>query len=225
MALQLVIGNKNYSSWSLRPWLFLRQMGVPFEEIRLSLFTPQWPETIRRYSPTGQVPALLDGDISVWDSLAILDYVQAQYCDGQGWPRDRAALATARAVSAEMHAGFAAIRTELPQNIRRRCQWTVADLSPTAQAEVDRVATIWQTSYDRYGGPWLFGDFSIADAMYAPVALRFVTYGIELPAAATPFIQAVVNHPAIQAWGAAAQAESEILPTIDAIAPFSHQQS
>lgn len=142
MTLQLVIGNKNYSSWSLRPWLFLRQMAVPFEELRLPLFTPQWFDTIRRYSPTGQVPALLDGDIPIWDSLAILDYVQEQYCEDQGWPRDRAARATARAVSAEMHAGFAAIRTELPQNIRRRCQWAVTDLSPAAQAEVTRVATI-----------------------------------------------------------------------------------
>ena len=225
MALQLVIGNKNYSSWSLRPWWFLRRMGVPFEEICLSLFTEDWFRDIQRYSPTGKVPALVDGDVTVWDSLAILDYVQEQYCDGQGWPRDRAARATARAIAAEMHSGFMAIRTELPQNLRRRCQWAVMDLSPSAQGEVARVTHLWHSHYQRYGGPWLLGEFSIADAMYAPVALRFVTYGITLPAIATQFIDAVVNDPAIQQWQADAQGEPETLPSIDAIAPFAHHHS
>lgn len=219
MSLQLVIGNKNYSSWSLRAWLHLTESQLPFEEIRLSLFTEEWPAQISQYTPAGRVPVLLDGDIQIWDSFAIMEYLLAYYPGALGWPSDRTAHAHARSIAAEMHAGFLAIREELPQNIRMRQQRSRDDFSKVAQAEIRRVETLWEHGFSRYGGAWLCGDFSIADVMYAPVALRFVTYGIELKPEAQRFVEAIQQLPAIQAWVEAAAAESEQLPFIDTLQP------
>ncbi|MDB9528850.1 glutathione S-transferase family protein [Oscillatoria sp. CS-180] len=216
MSLKLIIGNKNYSSWSLRAWLFLKQSNVDFEEIRLALFTEQWETEIKRYTPAGKVPVLLDGDIAVWDSLAIMEYVRENYSDIVGWPGDRVAQAHARSIATEMHSGFMAIREELPQNLRLCQQRSRDDFSSTTRSEIERVETLWQDCFQRYGGPWLCGDFSIADVMYAPVALRFVTYGIELIPEAQQFVTLVQELDAIQDWTQDAVAEEETLPFIDA---------
>ncbi|MGD1907111.1 MAG: glutathione S-transferase family protein [Leptolyngbyaceae cyanobacterium] len=215
MALKLVIGNKNYSSWSLRAWLFLKESGLVFEEVMLPLFTEQWYQDIARYTPAGRVPVLLDGDQVIWDSTAIMAHLQEQYPEAVGWPQALSARAYARSVAAEMHSGFLAIREELPQNIRARQNRDRSDFSSAAQKEIDRVETIWQTGYQTYGGPWLGGEFSVADVMYAPVALRFVTYGIALVPEAQQFVSAVQALPSIQAWAEASTTETEVLPFID----------
>ncbi|MEM7794944.1 MAG: glutathione S-transferase family protein [Cyanobacteria bacterium P01_C01_bin.118] len=214
MSFKLVIGNKNYSSWSLRAWLFLTESGLEFEEIRLPLFTETWQQ-ISQYSPAKRVPVLLDGEIAVWDSSAIYEYVRSRYPNTVGWPIDPAAEATARSIAAEMHSGFFGIRDQLAQNIRARVPVDRATLAPGTQAEINRVEQMWTQAYDTYGGPWLFGDFSIADVVYAPVALRFVTYQIQLTHKAQTFIGAVQALPSIQAWAAASAAESEVIGVID----------
>lgn len=221
VSLQLVIGNKNYSSWSLRAWLYLKESQLPFEEIKLSLFTGEWKTEISKYTPAGRVPVLIDGDITVWDTLAIMEYVHSYYPHSVGWPRDRQAHAYARSIAAEMHSGFLAIREELPQNIRVCQQRSRDDYSSAAQNQIDRVETLWQDCYQQYGGPWLCGDFSIADVMYAPVALRFVTYGISLIPEAQRFVDAVQAMPAVQQWTEDAVAEEEHLPFIDRLSPAS----
>jgi len=209
--LTLVIGNKNYSSWSLRPWLVLRHFGVPFEEVRLPLDTREFELNIGRYSPSGRVPVLLDGGLRVWESLAICEYVAERYVMGEAWPGDREARAAARAVSCEMHAGFTALRSELPMNCRGHRAGVVP--TPAARADIDRITALWHDCRSRWGGagPWLFGEFSIADAMYAPVALRFDTYGVDIPAAAEAYVGALLAHPALQEWVVEARAEPEVL--------------
>ena len=223
MSLKLIIGNKNYSSWSLRAWLFLKQSGVEFEEIKLALFTEQWQKEIQRYTPAGKVPVLLDGDIAVWDSLAIMEYVRENFEGTVGWPRDRAARAHARSIATEMHSGFMAIREELPQNLRVCQQRSLDDFSSMAQREIARVERLWQDGFERYGGPWLCGEFSIADVMYVPVALRFVTYGIQLQPTAQQFVTRTQALEPVQAWCQEAAHEEETLPFIDAAAarPYS----
>jgi glutathione S-transferase len=216
VSLKLVIGNKNYSSWSLRAWLYLQESQLPFEEIRLPLFTEQWRTEIGKYTPAGKVPVLLDGDLTLWDTLAIMEYLQETYPASVGWPRDRAARAHARSIATEMHAGFLAIREELPQNLRMCQRRSRDDFSSVAQAEIQRVEALWQDCFQRYDGPWLCGDFSIADAMYAPVALRFVTYGINLAPPAQRFVTAIQSLPAVQAWIQDAMNEEECWPFIDA---------
>ncbi len=215
MALKLVIGNKNYSSWSLRAWLFLQESGLAFEEIRLPLFTEQWFQNIARYTPAGRVPVLLEGDLAIWDSTAIMGHVQERYPEAVGWPQTLSARAYARAIAAEMHSGFLALREELPQNIRARQNRDRGDFSIAAQNEIERIETIWQTGYQQYGGPWLGSEFSVADVMYAPVALRFVTYGIQLAPAAQQFVTAIQALPSIQQWAKDSADESEVLPFID----------
>lgn len=211
---KLIIGNKNYSSWSLRAWLFLTESGLPFEEVRLPLFTEAWPQ-ISQYSPAKRVPVLIDGDVAVWDSSAIYGYVRSRHPNAIGWPTDQRAEATARSVAAEMHSGFLGIREQLPQNIRARIPVLRSALAPTTQQEVDRVEQMWAQAYDSYGGPWLFGDFSLADVAYAPVALRFVTYQIQLIDGARAFVDQVQALSAIQAWASASAAEPEVLDFID----------
>ncbi|MEO0432879.1 MAG: glutathione S-transferase family protein [Cyanobacteria bacterium J06656_5] len=214
MSLKLVIGNKNYSSWSLRAWLFLTESGLSFEEIRLPLFTETWQQ-ISQYTPAKRVPVLLDGDIRVWDSSAIWGYVRSQHPSAIGWPTAPQAQATARSITAEMHSGFFGIREQLPQNIRARIPVMRNTLTATTQQEIDRVDHMWTQAYDTYGGPWLFGDFSLADVAYAPVALRFVTYQIQLSPGAQPFIQAVQGLPSIQSWAADSAAEADVINVID----------
>lgn len=214
MGFRLIIGNKNYSSWSLRAWLFLTESGLPFEEVRLPLFTDAWQQ-ISQYSPAKRVPVLMDGDIAVWDSSAIYGYVRSQHPNAVGWPPDLKAQATARSIAAEMHSGFLGIREQLPQNIRARIPVERATLAPATQQEINRVEQMWAQAYEASGGPWLFGDFSIADVAYAPVALRFVTYQIQLRPVAQTFVNAVQALPSIQAWAQAAAAEPEAISFID----------
>ena len=206
----LAIGNRRYSSWSLRPWLLLRHFGVDFDTELLPLRSEAFRRDIARWSPSGRVPALRHGDIVVWDSLAICEYANEAFLDGRGWPADRAARAHARAVVAEMHSGFTALRGECPMNVCRRLGAPLP-LSAAAQADVERVQAIWREARGRFGagGPFLYGGFSIADAFYAPVATRLRTYAVPVAADAAAWIDTVFALPAMQAWIAAAAAEDQ----------------
>jgi glutathione S-transferase len=207
----LVIGNKNYSSWSLRPWLLLRKGGVAFDEVRIALDRPETAAAIARYSGAGRVPVLLDGELTVWESLAICEYAAERWPGVAGWPAGREARALARAVACEMHAGFADLRSELPMNCRARRRGAVP--SPAAAADIARVQGLWAECRGRWGGsgPWLFGDFGIADALWVPVALRFVTYGVTLQPAAAAYVATVTADPTLGEWLAAAREEPEVL--------------
>ncbi len=209
--MKLVIGNKNYSSWSLRPWLLMRHAGIAFEEIQIRLFSPEFAAQIARYSPAGKVPALIDGDVTVWDSLSIAEYVAERFPQKQLWPADPAARAFARSTCAEMHAGFGNLRSSLPMNVTAVLPgrgWNVA-----VQQDVARIGAIWTDARARYGtkGPFLFGEFSIADAFFAPVVSRFATYGIHLPDAAKAYADFILALPAMQEWIAGAREERDFL--------------
>ncbi|MBS0364568.1 MAG: glutathione S-transferase family protein [Proteobacteria bacterium] len=210
-SLTLVIGNRNYSSWSLRPWLALRHLGLTFDEVVIPLDTPATRAQMDRYGPSGKVPVLVSGALSVWDSLAICEY--AAELAGRGWPRAPEARAVARAVSAEMHSGFASLRTQWPMNARARNRRTA--MTPALEADIERIDEIWNDCRRRFGdgGPWLFGDYSIADAMYAPVVLRFNTYGARVSQNARWYMAAVLEDAALQQWLQAAQQETWTLPT------------
>jgi glutathione S-transferase len=204
--LTLVIGNKNYSSWSLRPWLLMKHLGVGFRELLIPLHQPATRDEIDKHSPSGRVPVLRQGELCVWDSLAICEFV----CEltGRGWPKDPQARAVARSVSAEMHAGFVNLRSEWPMNARARHRRT--PVTPGLKADIDRVEEIWNDCRSRFGksgGPWLFGEYSAADAMYAPVVLRFNTYGAQLSETARWYMAAVIEDPALQEWLRAAHEE------------------
>jgi len=211
----LVIGNKNYSSWSMRPWLLLRQAGIPFEEVRILLYVPGSEIELAKWSPSGKVPALHDGDIRVWDSLAICEYLAERFPEHAFWPADTEARAVARSVSAEMHAGFGALREHMSMNIRAR--YPGRRRTPECLADVDRILAIWADCRARYGdgGDFLFGRFGIADAMFAPVVLRFQTYGVALEGAARDYADAVLALPSLQAWVADAEAEAERIEKFD----------
>jgi glutathione S-transferase len=209
--MKLVIGNKNYSSWSLRPWLLMTHAGIAFDEVNVRLFHGGFAAEIARYSPAGKVPVLIDGDVSVWDSLAIAEYLAERFPAQQLWPADRAARAYARSICAEMHSGFGNLRSQMPMNVTAVLPgmgWNVA-----VQHDVDRIAQIWIEARERHGagGPFLFGQFSIADAFYAPVVSRFATYGIHLPEAAKPYADFILSLPAMQQWIAGARAERDFL--------------
>lgn len=210
--LTLIIGNKNYSSWSLRPWLALKQAGIPFTERCIPIRSREWHEQIRELSPSGRVPALKDGTVQAWDSLAICEYLAERFPEKQLWPADVAARAAARSVSAEMHSGFQALRQNMFMNIRRR--WPDRGRTPETLADIERIGAIWNDCRARYGkhGPFLFGRFSIADAMYAPVALRFQTYAVTVDGAAGEYAKTLLDLPALREWIAAAQSEKEQLP-------------
>jgi glutathione S-transferase len=210
--LTLIIGNKNYSSWSLRPWLLLKQAGIPFVERRIPLRSAEWTQHISRLSPSGKVPALQHGGVQAWDSLAICEYIAEQYPDKQLWPNDRAARAEARSISAEMHAGFQALRQNMFMNIRRSMPGR--GRTPDALQDIERIVVIWNDCRRRYGsaGPFLFGHFSVADAMYAPIPLRFQTYDVSVEGLAGEYARTVLALPAMQDWIAAAHTERESLP-------------
>ena len=216
--MRLIIGNRNYSSWSLRGWLFLREPGLDFEVERVPLFTEGFRERILPYNPTGRVPALVDGEVRVWDSLAILDHVRAHHGVTFGWPDDPVLSGIARSVSMEMHAGFLGVRSELPMNIRARVPNRMASVSEKTRAEVDRIRTIWSDALSRSGGPFLFGDFGIADVMYAPVTSRFTTYQVPLADALAGYVERVLARDSLVEWCEAARAETEHLDFIDALA-------
>jgi glutathione S-transferase len=207
----LVIGNRTYSSWSLRPWLLMKALGIPFREKRIALYQAATSRELAKLSPSGKVPVLIDGERVVWDSLAILEYVAERVSRGEAWPVKPEARATARAVSAEMHAGFPALREECPMNCRVRYPGYL--VSDAVKAEVDRITDLWRSCRERHGegGPWLFGRMSIADAMYAPVATRFVTYDVPLDGPERAYVRTVLTHPAMQEWLKAARWEPETL--------------
>jgi glutathione S-transferase len=201
----LVIGNKNYSSWSLRPWLAMKVLGLPFEEKRIALYTGQAKAEILRHSPAGKVPVLVDGDTVVWDSLAILEYLAERHA--ALWPAEAGERARARSLAAEMHSGFAQLRTHMSMNVRRRHPGK--GRTPEVLAEVERIQAI----FDAAKGPFLFGAFGAVDAMYAPVVLRFRTYGVD--ANNRRYVDSVLALPAMREWIAAAEGEAESLPQFD----------
>jgi len=207
----IYIGNKNYSSWSLRSWLMLKQAGAPFTEVLIPLRGATTRSEIMRHSPSGRVPALRHGDVTVWDSLAIGEYLAEIFPAGRLWPEDPRARAMARAVSAEMHSGFSALRSHLPMNMRS--SFPNRGVTPEAQADINRITAAWRDCRKRFGegGAFLFGDLTIADAMYAPVVSRFRTYKIELDEEAQRYGEAVWALPALQEWLAAARNEPMII--------------
>jgi glutathione S-transferase len=208
--MQLIIGNKNYSSWSLRPWLALKAFGVSFEEIELGLFTENFYTELEKYSSVGKVPVLVDGDTKVWDSLAICEYLNENHLNNKGWPTDKSLRATARSLVAEMHSGLFAIRGEMPMNCRGRKKIT---LSPDAKKEVEWLDNTWANlrTNNKAQGDYLFGEFSLADAFFAPVVFRFNTYGIQVSDASKTYIETMLAHPAMQAWLKSAEAEDAVI--------------
>jgi glutathione S-transferase len=203
----LVIGNKNYSSWSLRPWLALKMFGFDFDEVRIPLYGSGSKEQILKYSPAGKVPVLVDGKTTVWDSLAILEYLAER--NRKLWPVDAADRARARSISAEMHSGFPHLREHMSMNVRKH--YPGKGRSPRVLIEIERIKAIWNEAKR----PFLFGPFSAADAMYAPVVLRFRTYEVELPRACRGYMEAMLELPALQEWIAAAERETEAIPAFD----------
>ena len=214
-ALKLILGNKNYSSWSFRPWIAMRHAGIDFDEevVRLDFDGDGGRSNahLKDYSPAGRVPVLFHGDARIWESLAILEYVAELFPEKQLWPQDRLVRARARTAANEMHAGFGALRAELPMNIRRTT--SPVDCSAGVQADIDRVQEIWNECRSVHGGdgPFLFGTFSIADAMYAPVVNRLTVYSIPLAGASVEYADTILNLPAYLEWKAAAEAEPWVI--------------
>ena len=201
----LVIGNKNYSSWSLRPWLAMKVLGLAFDEKRIPLYGEGAREEILKYSPSGKVPCLIDGGVKVWDSLAILEYLAERHA--RLWPAEAAERARARSISAEMHSGFAALRTHMSMNVRKR--YPGRGRTPEVLQELKRIEAIWSQAK----GPFLFGPFTAADAMYAPVVLRLRTYEVRL--SDRGYCDAVLSLPAMKEWIEAAEREPESIPQFD----------
>jgi len=204
--LKLVIGDKNLSSWSLRPWMLLRHLGLAFEEIRLPLDTQRFRDEIGRYSASRRVPVLLDGELRIWDSMAICEYLNEK-AGGRAWPAEVAARAHARSISAEMHSGFQALRSNW--SMQAAARGLDVPLGPAALADVARIDEIWSGCRDEYpsDGPWLYGRYSIADAMYAPVVLRFNTYGARLSSSARGYVETALQDPELQEWIRGAERE------------------
>jgi len=205
----LVIGNRNYSSWSLRAWLYLASTGVPFDTLRLPLDTDEFRRRIGDYSPSRRVPVLHHGPVRVWDSLAICEYIAETFDLSGAWPVSPVKRAMARSIACEMHAGFPDLRRELPMNCRARDRRV--DISAMARSDIRRVVEIWEQALSASGGPWLFGAFGIADAMYAPVVLRFASYRIAVPPASAGFMDTMMAMPAMLDWLRQASAESEVV--------------
>ena len=207
----LVIGNKNYSSWSLRAWIALRQAGIAFDEVRVALFEDGYKSRIERYSPGGKVPALVADGVRVWESLAICEFAAERHPDKLLWPADAVARAHARAICAEMHAGFSALREAMPMNIRG--SHPGKGLTPEVRRDIARITQIWEQCRTDFGrsGTLLFGHFTAADAFFAPVVSRFETYAVELPPVARAYADAVLQLPAMQEWIAAAHRETEFI--------------
>lgn len=211
MPLRLVFGNKNYSSWSFRPWIAMKTAGIPFEEMLVPLHGPEFAPTIGRYSPAGRVPILIDGDTRIWESLAILEYLAEKFPDAGLWPGDAAARTHARTIASEMHAGFQPLRRECPMNFWRPVMQRT--LTPDAVANVRRIDAMWSECRTRFGagGPFLFGRFGAADAMYAPVVSRLVTYGQPVGAVSRAYMDEVQALPAWCEWRDAALRETWVL--------------
>ena len=210
--LDLIIGNKNYSSWSFRPWIAMKVAGIAFRETVISLEAADFKERVIKMSGAGKVPVLIDGDVRVWESLAILEYLAEKFPAAGLWPHDDAARAHARAISSEMHAGFQPLRRQLPMNMWRPV--LPRQLDADVKADVARIDAIWTDSRARFGagGPFLYGAFGAADAMYAPVVSRFHTYAVEVSVAARDYMRAVMALPAWNEWRHAALREPWVLP-------------
>ncbi|MBL8687612.1 MAG: glutathione S-transferase family protein [Rhodospirillaceae bacterium] len=211
MALTLVVGNKNYSSWSMRPWLVLKKSGAAFEEVVIPLDRPETRAEIFKHSPSGFVPTLKDDELTIWESLAICEYLAEKFPEANLWPKDPSARAIARSVSNEMHSGFSALRTNMPMNVRGNLPGK--GRAPGVQEDINRISAIWRDCRTRFGqnGPYLFGAFSIADAMYAPVASRFVTYQVDLDADAKAYVNTLWSDPAMAAWVEGARREPWVI--------------
>ncbi|WP_395403497.1 glutathione S-transferase family protein [Pseudoduganella sp. UC29_106] len=216
--LTLVIGNKNYSSWSMRPWVALKAFAIPFTEVRVLLDRPDTANNIAKWCQSGRVPVLLAGDMTIWDSLAICEYLAEQFPDKHMWPQDVAARAMARSICAEMHSSFGSLRTTMSMNIKG--SYPGKGRTPATQADIGRISEIWEECLSRFGhNEYLFGDFSIADAFFAPVVSRFKTYGVVLPPALSAYCERMLSHPAVAEWVEQALAETEAAPLHDAEMP------
>ncbi|MBD2626901.1 glutathione S-transferase family protein [Trichormus variabilis] len=209
--LTLVIGNKNYSSWSLRPWLVMKHFNLPFQEIRVPLYTSDSLSQLQQYSPSGKVPVLLHDNETVWDSLAICEYLAETFPHLHCWPEDKSARILARSISAEMHSGFQTLRQNMSMNCRNK--YPGKGLVSGVQQDIDRITDIWQECRQKFSvsGDFLFGNFTIADAMFAPVALRFVTYDVQIDPVSRDYVEAILSLPAIQEWITAAKSETEVI--------------
>jgi glutathione S-transferase len=206
--LTLIIGNKNYSSWSMRPWVAMTAFGIPFNEVRVLLDQPDTSSRIAEYSAAGRVPVLVAGEITIWDSLAICEYLAEQFQEKHLWPQDVAARAMARSVTAEMHSGFTGLRTAMTMNIRANLPGR--GRTNEAQGDIGRISEIWEECLSRFGHhQFLFGEFSLADAFFAPVVMRFRTYGVSLAPALQAYCDRVQAHPAVARWVSEALAETE----------------
>lgn len=211
-SLTLVIANQNYSSWSMRPWVLMRQLGIPFDEVKLRFNSPEWERDIARWSPSRLVPVLWRGEQQVWDTLAIMETLAEWYPDQGVWPADPAARAFARSASAEMHSGFRDLRSSMPMNIRS--SHPGKGMTPATRANIERIEELWAAARERYGrgGPFLCGAFSALDAMYAPVVMRFATYGVPVADEAARYCEAMRAAPGVRAWVQAALQEKEFVP-------------
>jgi glutathione S-transferase len=210
----LYVGNKNYSSWSVRPWVLMRTLGIPFIEKRVLLYRADSAQRLREISPSGKVPCLHDDDVVVWDTLAIAEYLAERH--GGVWPEDPRARAWARSAAAEMHSGFASLREEMSMNVRLR---TKKSPSPKVASEIERIETLWREGRERFGrsGDFLCGTFGAVDAFWCPVAFRFQTYGVSSSGAAAAYVRALLELPAMRAWAADAEAETERIPALDQV--------
>ena len=209
--MKLIIGNKNYSSWSLRPWLLLSAFDVKFQEIRIALMVDGYKQEILKYNSAGKVPVLHDKGCVIWDSLSICEYVSEQYLDGKGWPGDPIMRAQARSCAAEMHSSFFTLRNDMPMNCRATGRKVA--ISQALQDEITRVDALWSEMRTSYAsiGPWMFGDFSIADCMFAPVVFRFNTYTPKLSGISRDYMATMLEHPKMQLWLKQAQVEKEVI--------------
>lgn len=207
--MRLVIGNKNYSSWSLRPWILMKHARIKFEEIRIPLFTSEGDRLLEELCPAKQVPVLYDGKLVLWDSLAICEYVADKFPDKKLWPEANVDRARARAMSAEMHSGFQHVREQMPMNCRRRVTGFKPDLE--TEIDIDRVVQLFEQALMDSNGPWLFGHYTVADAMYAPVVSRFNTYGITTPPRTQAYCEKVLDDASMKQWFEDASHENEII--------------
>ncbi len=210
--LHLIIGNKNYSSWSLRPWLVLKEFNIDFEEIKIPLYQAQSKQELLKYSPAGKVPVLHHGDIQMWDSLAICEYLADHHPELALWPEDKKQRALARSISHEMHSGFFELRNQLPMNCRT--QIAIKQVDPALQEEVDRICGIWRDCREQFAdyGIFLMGEFSIVDAMFAPIVLRFKSYGIKVGEKERLYMDAILALDSIQEWVSEGIKEPEVIP-------------
>ena len=210
-SLTLVVGNMNYSSWSMRPWVLMKHLGIPFEQVKLRFHTKEWDAQIARWSPSGLVPVLWRGEQAVWDSLAIMETLH-EWHPGKGvWPKDEAARAFARSIAAEMHSGFRDLRSNMPMNIR--ASHPGKGMNPAVRANIDRIEALWTEARQRFGaaGPFLFGEFCAADAMYAPVVMRFATYAVGLSPEAAKYCEAMREATGVRAWIEESSKETEVV--------------